>query len=236
MRRQPRCLRPGERPPGLGTLRKLVHPPGVREEAVYQLRGALAVATGNGTGLPEEVGQYVTATANPQDTEDDSEDADAILAAAAEVLSKVVADHSKALFAELNVEIVDIAHDLGVANLTSVDLGLNGHLNARKTGGKHPFKSFSPTDRLRMRIAAVVGMIKVGRKRGIMSHPGLLLIDAPTAEELSHDNARQAIKTLYDTAADDPGIQIVITSIDDAVWEFFPEDRTVTGPDKRQLF
>ncbi|WP_093490922.1 hypothetical protein [Streptomyces sp. 2112.3] len=87
-----------------------------------------------------------------------------------------------------------------------------------------------------MRIATVVGMIKVGRKRGIMSHPGLLLIDAPTAEELSHDNARQAIKTLYDTAADDPGIQIVITSIDDAVWEFFPEDRTVTGPDKRQLF
>ncbi|MET8418135.1 hypothetical protein ABZV41_21135 [Streptomyces sp. NPDC005098] len=205
-------------------------------EAVYQLRGALAVATGNGTGLPEVVGQYVTATANPQDTEDDSDDDDAILAAASEVLSKVVADHSKALFAELNVEIVDIAHDLGVANLTSVDLGLNGHLNARKTGGKHPFKSFSPTDRLRMRIAAVVGMIKVGRKRGIMSHPGLLLIDAPTAEELSHDNARQAIKTLYDTAADDPGIQIVITSIDDAVWEFFPEDRTVTGPDKRQLF
>lgn len=205
-------------------------------EAVYQLRGALAVATGNGTGLPEVVGQYVTATANPQDTEADSDDADAILAAAAEVLSKVVADHSKALFAELNVEIVSIAHDLGVANLTSVDLGLNGHLNARKTGAKHPFRSFSPTDRLRMRIAAVVGMIKVGRKRGIMSHPGLLLIDAPTAEELSHDNARQAIKTLYDTAADDPGIQIVITSIDDAVWEFFPEDRTVTGPDKRQLF
>lgn len=205
-------------------------------EAVYQLRGALAVATGNSTGLPEVVGQYVTATASPSDTEDDCDDDDAILAAAVEVLTKVVADHSKALFAELNVEIVSIAHDLGVANLTSVDLSLNGNLNARKTGAKHPFKSFSPTDRLRMRIAAVVGMIKVGRKRGIMSHPGLLLIDAPTAEELSHDNARQAIKTLYDTAADDPGIQILITSIDDAVWEFFPEDRTVTGPDKRQLF
>jgi hypothetical protein len=205
-------------------------------EAVYQLRGALAVATGNGTGLPEVVGDYVTATTNPSDTEDDSDDSDAILEAAAEVLSKVVADHSKSLFTDLNDEIVSIAHDLGVANLTSVNLSLNGNLNAHKTGGKHRFKNFSPTDRLRMRIAAIVGMIKVGRKRGIMSHPGLLLIDAPTAEELSHENARQCIKTLYETAADDPGIQIVITSIDDAVWEFFPEDRTVTGPDKRQLF
>ncbi|MEV6319147.1 hypothetical protein [Streptomyces sp. NPDC051776] len=205
-------------------------------EDVYQLRGALAVATGNGTGLPEVVGDYVTATTSPSDTEDYFVEGEDILDAAAGVLSKVVADHSKALFADLNDEIVNIAHDLGVANLTSVDLSLNGNLNARKTGAKHPFKAFSPTDRLRMRIAAIIGMIKVGRKRGIMSHPGLLLIDAPTAEELSHDNARQAIKTLYDTAADDPGIQIVITSIDDAVWEIFPDDRTVTGPDKRQLF
>ncbi|WP_329583328.1 ATP-binding protein [Streptomyces sp. NBC_01361] len=205
-------------------------------ESVYQLRGALAVATGNGTGLPEVVGDYVTATTSSSETEDDSDDSDAILEAAAEVLSNVVADHSKALFADLNGEIVSIARDLGVANLTSVDVNLAGHLNARKTGAKHPFKAFSPTDRLRTRIAAIVGMIKVGRKRGIMSHPGLLLIDAPTAEELSHENARQCIKTLYETAADDPGIQIVITSIDDAVWEFFPEDRTVTGPDKRHLF
>ncbi|MET9499727.1 hypothetical protein [Streptomyces sp. NPDC006552] len=123
-----------------------------------------------------------------------------------------------------------------MANLTSVNLGLDGKLNARKTGAKHPFSSFIPTDRLRTRIAAIVGMIKVGRKRGIMSHPGLLLIDAPTAEELSPENARKCIQTLYETAADDPGIQIVITSIDDAVWEFFPDDRTVTGPDKRHLF
>jgi len=205
-------------------------------EKVYELRGALAVATGNGTGLPEAVGDYVTATTSTPGTDADTDDGDAILEAASEVLSKVVADHSKALFSDLNNEIVCIAHDLGVANLTSVDLSLNGNLNARKTGARHPFKAFSPTDRLRMRIAAIVGMIKVDRKRGIMSHPGLLLIDAPTAEELSHDNARQAIKTLYETAAKDPGIQIVITSIDEAVWEFFPEERIVTGLNKRHLF
>ncbi|MCX4853769.1 ATP-binding protein [Streptomyces canus] len=174
-------------------------------ESVYQLRGALAVATGNGTGLPEVVGDYVTATTSPSDTEDDSDDSDAILEAAAKVLSNVVADHSKALFSDLNGEIVSIARDLGVANLTSVNLGLDGKLNARKTGAKHPFSAFSPTDRLRTRIAAIVGMIKVGRKRGIMSHPGLLLIDAPTAEELAPENARKCIKTLYETAANDPG-------------------------------
>lgn len=74
--------------------------------------------------------------------------------------------------------------------------------------------------------------------RGELAH-GEVVEDehvGPYQEELSHENARQCIKTLYETAADDPGIQIVITSIDDAVWEFFPEDRTVTGLDKRQLF
>ncbi|KOX08879.1 hypothetical protein ADL05_27625 [Nocardiopsis sp. NRRL B-16309] len=182
------------------------------------------------------VSDYVTATTNQPEIEEDTDDSDAVLDAADEVLSQVVSDHSNVLFSELNSEIVSTARALGVANLSSVDLRLNGNLNARKTGAKHPFKSFSPTDRLRVRIAAVVGMIKIGRKRGIMSHPGLLLIDAPTAEELSRENARQAIKTLYETAANDLGIQIIITSIDDAVWEFFPENRTVTGPDKLQLF
>ncbi|EHY91097.1 hypothetical protein [Saccharomonospora azurea] len=204
-------------------------------QEVHQLRGALAIATGSGAGLPAVVGDYVTsstaaASAPTAETDDD------ILAAAADVLSNVVSQHSKALFADLNDEIVTIARDLGVANLTSVNLGLNGNLNAMKSGGRHRFSAFSPTDRLRMRIAAVVGMIKVGRSRGIMSHPGLLLIDAPTAEELSRENARLAIQTLYDTAATDPDIQVVITSIEEAVWEIFPKDRIVTAPDKRQLF
>ncbi|WP_156366078.1 ATP-binding protein [Nocardiopsis sp. NRRL B-16309] len=206
------------------------------KEEVHQLHGALAVAMGNALGLPGVVSDYVTATTNQPEIEEDTDDSDAVLDAADEVLSQVVSDHSNVLFSELNSEIVSTARALGVANLSSVDLRLNGNLNARKTGAKHPFKSFSPTDRLRVRIAAVVGMIKIGRKRGIMSHPGLLLIDAPTAEELSRENARQAIKTLYETAANDLGIQIIITSIDDAVWEFFPENRTVTGPDKLQLF
>jgi hypothetical protein len=52
--------------------------------------------------------------------------------------TRVVSGHSNTLFAELDGEIVSIAHDRGVADLTSDNLSLIGNLNAHKTGGKRP--------------------------------------------------------------------------------------------------
>ncbi|MET8700729.1 hypothetical protein ABZW10_17920 [Kitasatospora sp. NPDC004723] len=203
------------------------------QQELYQLQGALAVAEGTSSAMPAVVGEYIEAGATP--TAPPSLD-DSILGAAADVLSPIVAEHSRSLFAELNEEIVTLAQRLGVTNLTSVNLSLNGNVNAKKSGARHRFSAFSPTERLRMRIATVVSMITVGRRRGIMSHPGLLLIDAPTAEELVAEHARATLQTLYDTASTVPGMQIVITSIEDAVWDTFPADRIVTGHDSRQLF
>ncbi|MET3986251.1 hypothetical protein [Streptomyces sp. PvR034] len=202
---------------------------------VYQIEGALAVATGTHAELPAAVGNFVSAenTAATGQVEDPDM---FVLAAATKVLKQVVAEHSRALFKELNEEIVRIARKLGVTNLTSVSLDLSGRVNAKKSGAPRKFEDFSPTERLRMRIAAVVGMITIGRKHGIMSHPGLLLIDAPTAEELVPGDARLVLETLYETATTVPGMQIVITSIEEALWEIFPSDRIVTGPEDRQLF
>jgi ABC-type ATPase involved in cell division len=87
-----------------------------------------------------------------------------------------------------------------------------------------------------MRIAVVVGMIRVGRRRGIMSHPGLLLIDAPTADELSEDVVRQVLQTLYDVGSDIPDMQVLITSIENAVWDIFDPSRIITSATRRELF
>ncbi|MEU6945530.1 hypothetical protein ABZ957_09875 [Streptomyces sp. NPDC046316] len=202
---------------------------------VYQIEGALAVATGTHAELPDAVGDFVSA--ENAATIGQVEDSDTlVLAAATKVLKQVVAEHSRALFKELNEEIVRIARKLGVTNLTSVNLDLSGRVNAKKSGAPRKFEDFSPTERLRMRIATVVGMITIGRKHGIMSHPGLLLIDAPTAEELVPGDARLVLETLYETATSIPGMQIVITSIEEALWEIFPNDRIVTGSEDRQLF
>lgn len=208
------------------------------QQVVHQLRGALTLATGDRTGeTPPALAAALDATKPAARGDVDQEiDDKKVLAAANDVIKDVVDRHSRALFRELNDEIVRIARDLGVTNLTSVNLTLGGQLNAIKSGAPHKYSAFSPVDRLRMRIAVVVGMIQVSRRRGIMSHPGLLLIDAPTADELTPEVRYQVLATLYDTGNAVPGLQMVITSIEEALWEIFPKNRIVTGPDRREMF
>jgi hypothetical protein len=205
---------------------------------VDQLQGAVTLSTGGRSGdtPPALVAALAAAKPAQKTSVEQGPDDETLLTAAAEVIKEVVDQHSRALFSELNDEIVQIAHDLGVTNLTSVNLSLGGQLNAVKSGSKHRFSAFSPVDRLRMRIAVVVGMIKVSRRRGIMSHPGLLLIDAPTAEELTPQATYQVLDTLYRTGNKVPGLQMIITSIEEAVWDIYPKDRIVTGTDGRELF
>ncbi|WP_435238465.1 hypothetical protein [Streptomyces sp. YPW6] len=208
------------------------------QREVDQLQGAVTLSTGGRSGdtPPALVAALAAAKPAQKTPAEQGPDDETLLTAAAEVIKDVVDQHSRALFSELNDEIVQIAHDLGVTNLTSVNLSLGGQLNAVKSGSKHRFSAFSPVDRLRMRIAVVVGMIKVSRRRGIMSHPGLLLIDAPTAEELTPQATYQVLDTLYRTGNKVPGLQMIITSIEEAVWDIYPKDRIVTGTDGRELF
>ena len=203
---------------------------------VYQLEGALTLATGDTSGTSSALTAFIDGDTDAAVAPDTVVDDTTILAMAAEVLKEIVDTHSRALFAELNDEIVTLAHELGVTNLTSVNLSLGGQLNAKKSGSRHRFAAFSPVDRLRMRIAVVVGMIRVGRRRGIMSHPGLLLIDAPTADELTPEVARQVLQTLHDMGRDIPGMQVLITSIEQAVWDIFEPSHIVTGSERRELF
>ena len=206
------------------------------QREVYLLEGAVTLATGSTSGTTPALAAFIDAEARPVDQTGVAVDDTTILKKTDEVHKEVVDGHSRALFDELNAEIVAIAHDLGVTNLTSVKLSLGGQLGAMKSGKSHKYSAFSPVDRLRMRIAVVVGMIRVGRRRGIMSHPGLLLIDAPTADELSEDVVRQVLQTLHDMGNDIPGMQVLITSIENAVWDIFEPSHIITSENRRELF
>jgi hypothetical protein len=208
------------------------------KQEVQQLQGALAVVTGEREVTTSDVLMKAIDTVSVEETSlvDAAIGEMHVLTATSSVLKELVDANSRALFAELNEEIVRIARRLGVTNLTSVNLNLAGHLNAVKSGARHSFKKFSPVDRLRMRIATVVGMINIGRRRGIMSHPGLLLVDAPTADELTPEVKYQVLSALYETAESVPDMQVIITSIEEPIWTIFPRDRILTGPRERELF
>lgn len=67
-----------------------------------------------------------------------------------------------------------LAQRLGITNLKSVSLDLAGRVNALKSDNARPtpFNQIGPGERLRLRIAVVVSLIRVGRRRGIHAHLG----------------------------------------------------------------
>ncbi|WP_131738841.1 hypothetical protein [Actinomadura roseirufa] len=171
--------------------------------------------------------------------EPEEDPADRILEVAEAELEALVTVRSRDLFADVSTELCVIARRLGVTNLSSVDLKLNGTLNARKSGKSTQYRRFSPGERLRMRIAAVVAMISVGQRRGIASHPGLLLIDAPMKEEVVPGDAGMALAVLRDLAEKTDGLQMIITSIEPVVRNVFPDNKIIhsaVGPSGRYMF
>lgn len=189
------------------------------ENEVARLKGALEVISELGEPAPVE------------------DEADRILAAANKILRTLAADSTRDLFAELNGEITALARRLGITNLKSVSLDLSGKVNVLKSDNKRPtpFGKLGPGERLRLRIAVVVSLIRVGHRRGIHSHPGMLVIDAPADVEIVPGDVKILLEHLRELGNDDE-LQVVIATMRPEVWDAFPEDRIFAGPDRQHLF
>lgn len=189
------------------------------ENEVARLKGALEVV--------EELGK-------PTPVDDEAE---RILATARQILRTLAADATRDLFAELDNEIGSLAQQLGITNLKSVSLDLAGRVNVLKSDNLRPtpFGKLGPGERLRLRIAVVVSLIRVGRRRGIHSHPGMLIIDAPADTEIVTGDVKILLDQLRALGADD-GLQVVIATMRPEVWNAFPPDRILAGPSRQHLF
>jgi len=137
-----------------------------------------------------------------------------VLVAAQKVLDQESRTAATALFAELNAEIVDLARRFGMSALESVEVNRNAQLNVIKGGGAQSiFGKQSPGEKVRLRIAVVIALLRVGARRGISTHPGLVLIDSPKAEEVQDFDAAVVFKELAELAASNH-IQVLITTED----------------------
>lgn len=148
----------------------------------------------------------------------------------------VVRDASTRLFPALDTQIVELAARVGVQNLDSVKLDRAGRVNAVKAGVKTPFKGLSRGDRLRMRIATVIALLRVGAGRGVASHPGLLLIDSLAAEEMTAEAARTLVAELQAIAAELPDLQIIFTTAHPELVEGLLPDEQIITDEREHLF
>lgn len=123
-----------------------------------------------------------------------------------------------ALHTELDDEITELARRFGIANLDSASFKRN--LNMRVAKGGAPAENFGEQtagERLRLRYALLLALLRVGNRRSINAHPGLLLLDSLRAEEVQQEDAEQLAEALAELCAEPDGPQILTTTEDAAL-------------------
>lgn len=112
----------------------------------------------------------------------------------------------------LNREILALGQRLGVQMLEEVKLNTNASLLLTKGGEPTSFSKVTAGERLRLRLATAVALLRVGQERGLGRHPGLLIVDSPAAEEVSIEDLTAVLSELQTISRETVGLQVIIGS------------------------
>lgn len=134
-----------------------------------------------------------------------------VLDAALRVLKSVIGQEASQLFAELDSEILSIGRKLGIDNLDSARLGQNGGMSVITAGVEDSFKNLSGGERVRLRVAVIAALLRVGHRSGVGSHPGLILLDSP-GDELTVDAEATLLRELDSLKEELPVLQVLVAS------------------------
>lgn len=136
----------------------------------------------------------------------------AILNAATEVLREVTGEAAHLMFDELNEEILTLGKKFGIANLESVELDRRGGMKVTTAGVEDRFSQLTGGERLRLRVAVVVALLRIGHRSGVGSHPGLILLDSPGSDELTVENEATLLRELDSLKLEHVTLQVVVAS------------------------
>lgn len=156
---------------------------------------------------------------------------DVVLVTAALAEAKKAYDDARGdILDRLNTEILNLGQRLGVQMLEEVKLNTNSVLHLTKGGEPTSFSKVTAGERLRLRIATAVALLRVGRERGLGRHPGLLIVDSPAAEEVSDIDLTAVLSELQAIANETPGLQIIVASANaPAITAQLGEERCLIG-------
>lgn len=150
----------------------------------------------------------------------------AVLAATATETEKRVKAVQEHLLKAVSEEIVRYANRFGMANISSATLRGNATLQLVKGGSETYYGKCTDGERLRLKVAALLAMIKVGEARRVGRHPGLLMIDSPGAQEVAREDLDQLIGGLEEVSKEFGHLQVFVAAISSpAVVDHVPAER-----------
>ena len=159
-----------------------------------------------------------------------------VLEAALKVLKDVTAEGANRLFTELDDEILAIGRKLGIENLESVKLNRNGGMRVVTAGVEDAFKNLSGGERVRLRVAVIAALLRVGHRSGVGSHPGLVLLDSP-GDELTVEAEATLLAELDSLKDELPNLQVLVASDEpNAVLGHIPNDHIYASLDGAPLW
>lgn len=176
-----------------------------------------------------ELGHLTGDAPEPPPPPEDNTKLEILQAALAEVKTRRSAGFSE-IVDEVNAAILDLARRFGFATLEETKLNLAAQLHLLKGGTNTSFSHQTPGEKLRLRVAVVVALLRVAHKFGVGRHPGLLLIDSIGAEETEPGNLAEFMHELEAVTAE-LGIQTIVASARPEILVHVPANQqlSVTG-------
>lgn len=138
---------------------------------------------------------------------------EAVLKAAEKVTKSLFEVLQTEILTEVSAALMKFSEAFGVRNLQSMTLNGAGHLKIEQGGQTTSFTKLNPGENLRVRIAAALAVLEVAERRGHGRHPGLIVLDSPAAQEMSHQDFAALVESVVAAADEFPDVQIVVGAV-----------------------
>ncbi|WP_370942390.1 hypothetical protein AB5J62_25125 [Amycolatopsis sp. cg5] len=135
----------------------------------------------------------------------------AIADAAEQVLKKWVKSEQDPLLSKISADIERLAGSFGAGNLSNIRLDGAANMALHKNGEPTTYSSITEGEKLRVKIATAIALIKHGYAEGIGRHPGFLVLDSPAAEEMPESDLATMVEALR-SVAEEADMQIFVAT------------------------
>lgn len=155
-----------------------------------------------------------------------------VLQTAEKLAKKRVSNAQTAMLSAVGEEVLRLGRAFGIEALERVVLRGNATLEVHKGGVKTSYSKCTRGEKLRLKVATALALLRVGFSTGVGRHPGLLLVDSPGAEEATPENLDSMLVALRDVATEVPHLQVLVATRSPLMLEELldPTHRRVAGP------